>query len=73
MRHAKDGLNRMGLDVEDTPVPIIPLTIGSGANMERIQQALMQQGIAIAYTRTYAGVGAEGLLGLPSSPRTRRR
>jgi len=62
VRHAKDGLNRMGLDVEDTPVPIIPLTIGSGANMERIQQALMQQGIAIAYTRTYAGVGAEGLL-----------
>src|SRR5579859_2042252 len=62
VRHAKDGLNRMGLDVEDTPVPIIPLTIGSGANMERIQQALMQQGIAIAYTRTYAGVGAEDLL-----------
>jgi 8-amino-7-oxononanoate synthase len=62
VQRAKAGLHRMGLEVEDTPVPIIPLTIGSGANMERIQQALMQQGIAIAYTRTYAGVGAEGLL-----------
>src|SRR5258708_24478556 len=40
VRQAKDGLNRMGLDVEDTPVPIIPLTIGSRANMERIQPAL---------------------------------
>jgi len=62
VRHAKNGLSQLGLEVDDTPVPIIPLTIGSGANMERIQQALMQQGIAIAYTRTYAGVGAEGLL-----------
>src|SRR6476646_1549744 len=62
VRHAKDGLRRMSLDVDDTPVPIIPLVIGSGANMDRIQQSLMRQGIAILYSRSYAGVGAEGLL-----------
>ena len=62
VRHAKDGLRRMELDVDDTPVPIIPLVLGSGANMDRIQQSLMRQGIAILYSRSYAGVGAEGLL-----------
>jgi 8-amino-7-oxononanoate synthase len=62
VRRAKAGLARMGLTVDDTPVPIIPLTIGSGNNMDRIQQSLMRQGIAIAYVRAYAGISAEGLL-----------
>jgi 8-amino-7-oxononanoate synthase len=62
VRRAKDGLARMGLTVDDTPVPIIPLTVGSGNNMDRIQQSLMRQGIAIAYVRSYAGISAEGLL-----------
>jgi 7-keto-8-aminopelargonate synthetase-like enzyme len=61
-RRAKAGLRRMGLKVDDTPVPIIPLVIGSGPNMDRIQQCLMAQGIAIAYAKAYAGTGPEGLL-----------
>src|SRR5262249_244660 len=32
VRHAKSGLRRMGLEVDDTPVPIIPLVIGSAHN-----------------------------------------
>jgi 8-amino-7-oxononanoate synthase len=62
VRRAKDGLRRLGLSVDETPVPIIPLVIGAGANMDRIQQALMARGIAIAYARAYAGTGPEGLL-----------
>jgi 7-keto-8-aminopelargonate synthetase-like enzyme len=61
-RRAKEGLRRLGLTVDDTPAPIIPLVIGNAANMARIQQALMARGFAIAYNTAYAGVGAEGLL-----------
>ena len=62
VRRAKDGLRRLGLSVDETPVPIIPLVIGDGANMDRIQQALMAKGIAIAYAKAYAGTGPQGLL-----------
>lgn len=62
VRRAKDGLRRLGLAVDETPVPIIPLTIGAGRDMDRIQQMLMARGIAIAYVKAYAGISAEGLL-----------
>jgi 8-amino-7-oxononanoate synthase len=62
VRRAKAGLRRLGLSVDDTPVPIIPLKIGAAGNMHRIQQTLMSEGIAIAYVKSYAGIGADGLL-----------
>ena len=58
----KSALRSLGLPMDDTPVPIICLELGDGANMHRIQKALMGQGILIAHIRSYAGVGSEGAL-----------
>ncbi len=58
----KTGLRAMGLDTDDTPVPICCLSVGDAANMRRIQQTLMEQGIAIAYMAAYSGLGPEGAL-----------
>jgi 7-keto-8-aminopelargonate synthetase-like enzyme len=58
----KAGLRDMGLSVDDTPVPIICLTIGDAQWMQRIQRQLMHDGIAIAYKAAYAGLGPEGAL-----------
>lgn len=63
-RRVKDGLRGMGLEVEDTPVPIICLTVGDAENMQRIQRELMRRGIVIAYLAAYSGLGAEGALRL---------
>ncbi|MBN2474157.1 MAG: pyridoxal phosphate-dependent aminotransferase family protein [Pirellulales bacterium] len=58
----KAGLCRLGLETNDTPVPIVCLQIGDAENMQRIQRELMQQGIVIAYMAAYAGLGPEGAL-----------
>ena len=58
----KSGMRRLGLSTDDTPVPIVCLTIGDAENMQRIQRALIQRGIAIAYMAAYAGLGSEGAL-----------
>ena len=60
VRLLKDGLRRMGFDVDDTPVPIVCLVIGTAENMQRIQRELMARGIAMAYMAAYAGLGPEG-------------
>ncbi len=60
----KSGLGRMGLHADDTPVPIICLTIGQADNMQRIQRELMKRGIVIAYMAAYSGLGPEGALRL---------
>jgi 8-amino-7-oxononanoate synthase len=58
----KQGLRKLGFNLEDTPVPIICLEPGTAQRMSRIQKELMKQGIAIAYTDSYSGVGKEGAL-----------
>jgi 7-keto-8-aminopelargonate synthetase-like enzyme len=58
----KRGLGKLGLEVDSSPVPIACLTLGSSENMQRIQQALMQQGIMIAYKGSYSGLEAAGAL-----------
>ena len=63
-RLLKDGLRRMGFDVDATPVPIVCLTAGAADNMQRIQRELMARGVAVAYMAAYAGLGAEGGLRL---------
>jgi 8-amino-7-oxononanoate synthase len=60
VRQLKDGLRSVGLDVDDTPVPIVCLVLGNGDNMRRIQGELMRQGIAIAYLPAYSGLGEGG-------------
>ncbi len=58
----RQGLRGLGLDVPDSPVPIIALELGDSANMQRIQRALADEGILIAYMAAYAGLGPEGIL-----------
>lgn len=60
VRRLKTGLRQLGLAADDTPVPIISLSTGSGAEMQQLQQELMRRGIVIAYAREYAGLGPEG-------------
>ncbi len=56
----KDGLHRIGFDVDHTPVPIVCLIAGTAENMRRIQRELMGRGIAVAYMAAYSGLGTEG-------------
>jgi 7-keto-8-aminopelargonate synthetase-like enzyme len=60
----KQGLRRLGLVTDDSPVPIVCLTIGTAENMQRIQQELMHRGIILAYAGHYSGVGQAGALRL---------
>ncbi len=60
VRALKSGLRDLGLTVDDTPVPIICLTIGDGENMQRIQRELMQRGVLIASRAVYSGIGTVG-------------
>ncbi|MEX2213006.1 MAG: pyridoxal phosphate-dependent aminotransferase family protein [Phycisphaeraceae bacterium] len=62
VRYLKARLRKVGLAVNDTPVPIIPLELGDAANMRRIQDALKDRGVIIAYIEHYSGVGPEGCL-----------
>jgi len=64
VRLLKTGLRRLGLDVDDTPVPIVCLAIGNGDAMRHIQSQLAQRGIMIAYMPSYSGLGPEGALRL---------
>jgi len=63
-RAVKHGLRAMGLETDDTPVPIVCLTIGDAGNMQRIQRELMQRGIVVPYMAAYSGLGPEGALRL---------
>lgn len=58
----KNQLRNLGLEVNDSPVPIVILTLGSSGNMRRIQKELSQKGILISYLPRYAGLGSTGAL-----------
>jgi 7-keto-8-aminopelargonate synthetase-like enzyme len=60
----KQGLRRLGLAADDTPVPIVCLTMGTAEDMQRVQQELMRRGIVVAYADRYSGVGPTGALRL---------
>jgi len=62
VRLVREGLRDCGLDVEDTPSPVIGLRIGDAANMRRIERQLRARGILVKYMESYAGVGPEGVL-----------
>ena len=64
VRMLRDGLRAMGLDVDDTPVPIVCLVLGNADNMRRIQGALQERGIWIVHRPAYSGLGPEGALRL---------
>lgn len=60
-RRVKAGLRRIGVAIDDSPVPIAAWTLDAPEQMDRLQQALMDRGICIqrAY---YPGAGAGGVL-----------
>jgi 8-amino-7-oxononanoate synthase len=64
VRLLKTGLGRLGLEVDDTPVPIICLAIGDGEAMRQIQSQLAERGIWVAYMPSYSGLGPAGALRL---------
>jgi 7-keto-8-aminopelargonate synthetase-like enzyme len=64
VRLLRNGLRQMGLDVEDSPVPIVCLVLGSADNMRRIQGELQEQGILVVHRPAYSGLGPEGAIRL---------
>ncbi len=62
VEHLRLALAHLGLDVERSPAPIISFRLPIAADMQRLQSRLFDDGIAIAYTRDYAGAGPAGLL-----------
>ena len=60
----KQGLRGLGLPVDETPVPIVCLTLGDADAMQHVQSELMRRGVVIAYMPTYAGLGPQGALRL---------
>lgn len=57
----KDGLRKLGFALNDSPMPIVTWTMGSGDEMKAVQRALMDKGVAVAYSR-YVGAPAGGVL-----------
>ena len=61
-RQLKQQLKALGLDVDDSPVPFVSLVLGDAENMRRIQQGLADEGILIAHSTKYSGLGDAGAL-----------
>ena len=59
-RRLRSGLRRLGLDIDDSPSPIICLLLENAAHMQRIQGELRKRGIIIAYFGSYTAIGSEG-------------
>ena len=60
-RQLKQGIQRLGFDVEPTDVPIAAFALDNGQEMQRVHHELMKRGIAIQYSH-YAGAGPDGVL-----------
>ena len=56
------GLRRIGLDVDESPLPMVILTLGSSGNMRRIQKSLSESGILVSYLPRNVGLGSQGAL-----------
>lgn len=61
-RNLRTRLLAIGLPTDESPVPIISLTLGNAANMQRIQQAMAGDGVLIAYLQQYSGISSEGAI-----------
>ncbi|NJD21500.1 MAG: pyridoxal phosphate-dependent aminotransferase family protein [Melioribacter sp.] len=60
-KRLKTGLRSLGIDVEDTNVPIVAWAMGNKSEMQKIQKELMKKNIVIQYIQ-YIGSGDEGAL-----------
>lgn len=62
IRQAREGLRKMGWQMEDSPVPIICLRQQAGVDLHRIQRELFKQGVAIEFVRSYTSTPPGGAL-----------
>ncbi len=58
----RNGLRQLGLSVEDSPAPIVPVQVGSPEQMQGVHADLKQRGIMVPYMATYSGLGPAGAL-----------
>lgn len=58
---AKNGLRKLGLNVNDSPMPIVTWTLESPDKMRGLQKELMDRGIAVPYIH-YVGAPAGGVM-----------
>ena len=58
----RTGLRRIGLEVGESPLPMVIFTLGSSGNMRRIQKELSESGILVSYLPRNAGLGSQGAL-----------
>jgi 8-amino-7-oxononanoate synthase len=63
VRKLKEGLRKLGITTEETPVPIAAWSSGSETGMKRIQRELLRRNIAVAYLK-YVGAPPAGVLRL---------
>jgi len=56
------GLRSIGLEVGESPLPMVILTLGSSGNMRRIQKELSESGILVSYLPRNVGLGSQGAL-----------
>ncbi|MEX0677270.1 MAG: aminotransferase class I/II-fold pyridoxal phosphate-dependent enzyme [Pirellulales bacterium] len=61
-RAMRSGLRSLGLDVAESPSPIVGVSLASADLMQAVQHKLAAEGIVIAYARDYAGAGPLGML-----------
>jgi 8-amino-7-oxononanoate synthase len=64
VRAVRSGLRQIGVEADDTPSPVVCLTLGTADAMQRIQRELAGRGILVAYQPTYSGLGPEGAIRL---------
>jgi 7-keto-8-aminopelargonate synthetase-like enzyme len=57
----KSGLKRLGIAVEDNPVPVVAWSMRTEKEMKRVQEKLLRRGIAVPRLK-YAGAPASGVL-----------
>jgi len=58
---AKNGMKKLGFEMNDNPVPIVTWVMKSAEDMKKIQKELLAKGIAIALLK-YVGAPAGGVL-----------
>lgn len=60
--YLKSKLAALGLPIDATPAPIIPLVLETAAKMQHVHDELKRQGIIIGHFPRYAGLGENGAL-----------
>ncbi|MDO5565519.1 MAG: aminotransferase class I/II-fold pyridoxal phosphate-dependent enzyme [Planctomycetia bacterium] len=61
-KYFKRGLKQLGFLITESPVPVIPIRLGSSQNMRRIQQLLSRRQILISYMPRQKNLGSQGAL-----------